>query len=208
MASTDMNGYMRETGFGGNDGRTRFNEKEQRKSIGGASQWDDIIGSALGSSLYSTAGKVDYDWNENALTFQSGGDISVTADRIIWNIQKLHKVKEDSMLHYHIHFDKDSSDVNEFILQYRIQENGGIKTTAWATLTATTIPSNEVFTYTSGTLNQIVQFDPIDWSNVGISSTVNFRLARTDSLVGDVLVTFIDGHIEIDSDGSNQEYVK
>ena len=203
-----INDYVADTGFGDGTNKTTFDSSGQRQSHGDSTQWDDIVGDAFGKRLNSTIGKLDYDWDENALKFQSGGDITVKADRLVWNVQKMHKVKTDSELRYHIHFDKSDTQAYEFTLQYRIQPNGEVKNTTWTTLTTTTEAANEVFTYTSGTLNQIVKFPPIDWSAVGISSTVNFRLARTDSLTGDVYATFIDGHVEIDSDGSNQEYVK
>lgn len=204
----NINDYAADTGFGSGLNRTKFDSSGQRQAIGDATQWDDLVGDAFGKKLNSTTGKLDYNWDENALKFQSGGDIATKADRLVWNVQKMHKVKEDSELRYHIHFEKENTTAYEFTLQYRIQGNGEAKTTAWTTLTTTTESANEVFPYTSGTLNQIVKFPAIDWSAVGISSTVNFRLARTDSKTGDVLATFIDGHIEIDSDGSNQEYVK
>ena len=204
----NINTYSRDTGFGVGENKTTFNDNGQRKSNAGATQWDDIVGDALGKSLYSTAGKIDYDWDENALIFQPSGNITNKADRIVWNVQKMHKVKENSELRYHIHFDKTADILNEFTLQYRIQNNGQAKNLTWTTLTTTTEVANEVFPYVSGTINQIVKFAPIDWSSVGISSTVNFRLARTDGIAGNLLVTFIDGHVEIDSDGSNQEWMK
>lgn len=204
----NINTYSKDTGFGVGENKTTFNDNGQRKSNAGATQWDDIVGDALGKSLYSTTGKIDYDWDENALIFQPSGNITNKADRIVWNVQKMHKVKENSELRYHIHFDKTADILNEFTLQYRIQNNGQAKNLTWTTLTTTTEVANEVFPYVSGTINQIVKFAPIDWSSVGISSTVNFRLARTDGIAGNLLVTFIDGHVEIDSDGSNQEWMK
>jgi len=108
-------------------------------------------------------------------------------------------------------FDRNNADTTEKrqeITEKRSHTSLNNTALTSTSLTTTTEAANEVFPYTSGTLNQIVKFPPIDWSGVGISSTVNFRLARTDSNAGDVYVTFVDGHVEIDSDGSNQEYVK
>ena len=204
----NINEYVKNTGFGSGNNTTTFDTKGQMQHHGEATQWDDIVGDAFGRKLNSSTGKLDYDWSENNLKFQSGGDITKSADRLVWNVQKMHKVKTDSELRYHIHFEKSDNTVRTFTLQYRIQGNGEEKTTSWTTLTTTTEPVNEVFPYSGGTLNQIVKFPPIDWSDVILSSTVNFRLARTDSESGDVHVSFVDGHVEVDSDGSNEEWVK
>lgn len=171
-------------------------------------RWDDILGAAMGAKLHSTRDKVDYDYEEVALKFQSGGSITNANDRVCWNVQKEHKIKIDSDLRYHIHFEQTDNLVREFTLQYRIQANGQLKDETWHTLVATTAPENMKFPYVSGTLIQILKFPDIDWSAYGISSTMDFRIARTDSETGDVLVKFIDGHVEIDSDGSTTEYAK
>ena len=199
--------YVKNTGFGKGENKTKFDDNGQRRAYGKATQWDDLVGDALGRKLYSTQGKVDYNWSNNTIKFQSGGVITDQKDRLIWNVQKIHKVKENSELRYHIHYEKTNTTPYVFTLQHRVQGNGETKTDAWTTTTATT-GTDDVFPYTSGTLNQIVKFPPVDWSAVGISSTVNFRLARTDTETGDINVSFIDGHVEIDSDGSNEEYVK
>lgn len=67
---------------------------------------------------------------------------------------------------------------------------------------------DSVFTYTSGILNQITKLATIDMTDASISSTVQFRLARTDVTVGDIDATFVDAHIEYDMNGSATEYSK
>ena len=178
-----------------------------RTSVGDATCWDDLVGSLAARKLENTTGKIDYDWDENALKFQSGGSISTRVDRLIFNYQKPHGAKESSELRLHIHFEQTSTNKIVFTTQYRIQENLGTKTTAWTTVTANS-DDDCVGTYTSGTINQIMKLVAVDWSAVGISSTVEFRLARTDSTTGDILGTFVDAHVEYDCDGSKQEYVK
>ena len=200
--------YAEDYGFGQNGNRTKFDEDGQRQSVGNATQWDDLVGDIMAKKLYAVTGTIDYDWDENAMKFQKGGDITDKADRVQFNLQKMHKIKVDSELRMHIHYEQDSTNEYVFTLKYRVQGNGAAKTTTWTTITTTCNATNHVFSYTSGTINQIVKFPVIDWSEVSISSTVQFMLSRTDSITGDVYVTFIDGHTEIDSDGSNQEYVK
>jgi len=195
-------------GIGSGDDRITISSTGDIRKHGAATQWLDVVGSVLGLKLYDNKGTVDYDWEENAVMFASEGDITKPEDRIIWNIQKDHNVKIDSELRPHIHFVQSDSVVREFTIQYRIQANGVAKETTWNTITATTESSNLVFDYVSGSMNQILLFPPIDWSGYGISSTVNVRCTRTDAESGDLEVTFIDAHVELDSDGSDTEFGK
>ena len=125
-----------------------------------------------------------------------------------WNVQKPHGAKDDSVFKLHMHWEQTDATTREFKLRYRIQENNSAKTTAWTEVTIDT-NTNNVFSYTSGTLNQITRLADIDWSNVSLSSTVQFRMTRSDATAGVVDVTFVDGHVEYDqARGSAQEYVK
>ncbi len=174
---------------------------------GNATVWDDITGSLVARRLESTAGKVNYEYAENAIVMQSGGVITNNIDRLIFNFSKHHKVKKISSIFCLIRFEQVNTNKIEFTLQYRLQKNGGAKTTAWTTI-MTNSDDDAVFPYVSGTLNQIVKLGSVDWSEAFISSTVQFRLARTDSTGGDILATFVDAHVEFDADGSEEPYVK
>ncbi len=208
MSSKNINDYVKDTGFGSSINVTKFNSNGEMSHEGNATQWDDLLGAVTGLKLYDTRGKVGMNYDEGSLVFESGGSITTDNDCVWFNLQKMHAIKTDSELRMHIHYTQTDTTERVFTLKYRVQPNGGTKVTTWTTITATCNATNNVFTYTSGSLNQIVQFPAIDWSAVGISSTVQFKLARTDSLSGDVEATFIDGHVELDSQGSNQEYVK
>lgn len=170
--------------------------------------WDDLANSLIGRRLYSNSGTVDYDYENNAISFSANGDIDDINDCVIWNLQKPHGARDDSTLNMHMHYEQTDATAREFTLRYRIQDNATAKTTAWTTVVANTSVNN-VFPYTSGTLNQISTLEAIDWSTVGISSTVQFRMTRSDSVAGVVLVTFTDGHVAYDQDrGSREEFVK
>lgn len=204
----NINDYAESVGFGTGSDRTTFDQYGQMRRQGAATQFDDLEGSITGLKMNTNLGAVDFDWNENCFVFEGGGSITNANDRLIWNIQKLHKIKIDSNLHYHLHYRQPDDVVRTFTLQYRLQENGDATTTAWTTVNITTIPANHVFPYTSGEMNQILLVPAIDWSSLNISGIVNFRLTRTDSDNTDIKVLYIDGHVEIDSDGSNTEYTK
>jgi len=174
---------------------------------GDATCWDDVVISLIGRRLYTNQGTVDYNYSENAIVFSDGGDIDDDNDCVIWNLQLPHAAKIDSSCYPHIHFEQTSSDNVEFTVRYRIQDNGATKTTAWTTLTAD-VANDSVFEYTSGTLNQIMQLAAINLTGCAISSTIQFRMTRTDSEGGTVNVTFTDTHFEFDMLGSRQQYVK
>lgn len=170
--------------------------------------WDDLANSLIGRRLTSNAGTVDYDWENNAISFSPNGDINDVNDCVVWNLQKPHSAKDDSTANQHFHWEQTSASDLEFTMWYRIQDNGQAKTTAWTEVVVGT-NANNVFPYTSGTENQITKLVDIDWSAVGISATVQFRMTRSDAVAGAVLVTFVDAHVERDQErGSRQEFVK
>lgn len=175
---------------------------------GDATIWDDLVGSLIASRLTSTSGKLNYNYDENTITMQSGGAPTNINDRLIFNHQKPHAAKTSSTFNLHIHWEQVSTNIIIWQIDYRIQHNDQLKTIAWTTVTANTTDDN-VFSYPgSGTFNQITRLVDIDWSTAALSSTLQFRLTRIDVTTGDIEATFVDGHVEYDSDGSRQEFIK
>ncbi len=203
----DLNPSLESIKVGDSTNYTEIEDDGTIVSRGDATVWDDLVGSLVARRLESTTGKLQYNYAENSIEMQSGGSITNTADRLISNLQKPHGAKVDSEMRLHIHWEQKSSNTIEFTTQYRIQQNGKNKNTTWTTITRTST-ANSVFTYTSGTLNQITLLAEIDLSGAPLSSTVQLRVARTDSTAGSIEATFIDAHIEYDMNGSRQEYVK
>ena len=170
--------------------------------------WDDLTTSLIGRRLTSNLGTVDYDWVENAIQFSPNGDITNTNDCVIWNLQKPHAAKTDPTLNMHFHYEQSAAADLEFTLWYRIQGTNVAKTTAWTEVIVSTA-ANNVFPYTSGTLNQICRLTDVDWSASPLSSTVQFRMTRSDANAGAVNVVFVDGHVERDQTmGSIGEFDK
>ncbi len=194
----------------GSDNGKIIKDDGSYRAVGTAVLYDDIIGNVFGARLNSTAGKVDYSWDENALKFQPGGNITNRADRIQINMQMPHKMVFGSAAFFSLHFHWWQEDTVQrtLTLQYRIQNNNEAKNTTWQTITAVTGTGSDVFGYTSGVLNQITYFPEIDVTGVDISSTIQWRMARTDSETGDLLAYFVDAHYAIDSDGSMDEWSK
>lgn len=178
------------------------------KLFGSHTCWDDLVGNLTAYRLESIVGKINYNWAENTITFNSGGAIATSADRIMSNLQYPHGAKEDGSVYFHIHWEQPDDQAYVFTLQYRTQSNNAEKETDWTTITATA-GTDDVFTYPgSGTFNQITAFAPIDMTDAGISATLQYRLARTDTKTGDIEVSFLDAHIEFDMFGSKEEFVK
>ena len=200
--------YFKNIGVGSGANRLKIEADGTIKREGDATVWDDLVTSLIGSRLYSTAGKVNYNYAENAVEFQPGGSISTEADVINFNFQHPHAAVVNGSLKLHIHWEQPNSTDREFTVRYRIQKNGQEKTTAWTTVVVAANATNNVFAYVSGTLNQITPLASIDMTDAGISATVQVQMARTDSETGNILGTFLDAHVEYDTDGSRSEYSK
>lgn len=186
------------------DGTIKFN--------GTATVFDDVTYDAIalqqtgaGISINNTEGTVDYLTSANQ------------ADYMFVNSQMPHARKNGAVIYPHIHFFQAENNIPNFALQYRWQLNGGAKTTAWTAIKCNT----PVFTYVSGTLNQIVKpatgITPP--ANDNISDIVQFRIIRdttnalgltygADPYTTTVRVLQFDVHIEKDNIGSDTEYSK
>ncbi len=208
--------YIRETQFGISPNYTDFANDGTLRAHGNATAWRDMIGDLFGKKLNSDAGKIDYDWAENAIKFQSGGDISDVKDRVQSNLEFNHDllIGDNVEIRPHLHYFQDvaSSAVGAFTftMEYRLQQNGAEKEASWTAVTCVT-GTDDLFDFTGeadGTYNNLLEFAPIILTKVGLSDTFQFRIARTDSNVGDVLVYFMDLHAKVNSFGSDEEYVK
>ena len=170
---------------------------------GDATVWEDIQNSLIGRRLNSTAGTVDYNYADNTIEFSGGGSITDTNDTTVWNIQLRHAAALNT-LRLHVHFEQSDATNRTLTARYRIQNNGEAKETSWTTVTADT--DDAVWTWASGTINNILPIDQIDISGAALSSVVQFQMTRTDSNGGILPITFADCHIELESLGSDNEF--
>ena len=191
---------------------------------GDATMWKDMIADLFGKRLNSTVGKVDYDYEENVLDFQSGGVITNLADRVGGNLEINHEFLVGSSVTFrpHVHWfqavashSPDALDATayEITARYRLLRNGyGLNLTdAWTNITLTSNLTNNAFDATNAGgkdyIAQISRFSDIT-VDCGISDTIQFQMARTDSLGGNMLVFFMDMHGKVDGAGSEQEFIK
>lgn len=137
-------------------------------------------------------------------------------DYIIFSYQMKHSWKLGSLIYPHIHWEQAQNARPNFLIQYRWQDQGGIKTTAWSNYLIDT----NAFPYVSGTLNQISHNSGLTPPpNAGLSDIIQVRVIRDtnndsglfpgiDPYIGTVSLTAVDIHIEVDTLGSNTEYTK
>ena len=184
---------------------------------GSSTCWKDMIADLFGRQLSSPAGKVGYDWNDNAITFSRNGDINQSGDRVGGNqeINHEHQVGADILLYPHLHLWVEVATGVEqtatFLMRWRLQRNGQAKATTWTSLSVSTNDGKGIFDLSgvpNGTYNQVLQFDPITLPVVGISDTIQFQMTRTDNINQDIKVYFLDFHAAVDSSGSDQPYTK
>lgn len=188
----------------GSNGTLKYN--------GTATVFDDVKFDAL--TLVSSGPGVSLNSTELTVDFTSSANDS---DFLVAAPQLPHAWKIGSNVFPHIHFTQAQNAIPNFAIQYRWQLNGGIKTTAWTALKCNTT----VFTYVSGSLNQICKtatsITPPGGS--GISDIIQFKIIRdttnalgltfgADPYTGTVGVLSFDIHIELDSNGSESEYTK
>jgi len=185
--------------------------------MGSATSWKDMVMDIFSKRLNGTSGKVDYDWNENAIKFQSGGSITTTIDRVQGNQEINYEFQVGSSIIFkpHIHWFQEVTsgvaDARTLTMKYRLQKNGIAKKTTWTTVTCNTgIGGNDIFDFTgevNGFYNQLSRFPDIT-VDCSVSDTLQFMIARTDTDLGDMLVYFFDLHGKVDSFGSDEEIAK
>lgn len=181
---------------------------------GEATAFDDVANQLIGQKLESPASDITQNDAEGSVDFD---DACTLADYVVINVQMPHKSKFGAAIFPHVHWWQNASAVPNWLIQYRWQAQGVAKTTTWTSLV---LASNEA-TYTSGILNQITGTvagitPPV---GAGLSDIVQFRLIRdtanasglfagVDPYTGDAQAVNFDIHVEIDSFGSHEEYVK
>jgi len=183
----------------------------------------DAVADLAGKKIFSNTGRLDTDWDNNALLFQDGGNssnIDDQSDRVVGNVQNNHQHVADVPVDFIFHFHWFQQFVKDykFAIQYRLVHNGGsfVLNDPWTQVDMqcnATVLSNggNVFPFVldSGddTMGQISVF-PVISLTMGISDTFQYRFARIDEESGDVLVYFNDVHLPVDSFGSDEPISK
>ena len=193
------------------DGTLRF--------YGGATTWDDLLFPLTGQKIDVASGRINYDYFNGTVNFNANA--RYPEEPVGFAVQIKHKWKEGSVVRPHIHWlQQHATEIPNWLLGYKISKKNTARTieTDFSNHTFLLI-SEHRYTYASGVLNQISHFTPITLTGVEISDMVHFVLFRDTgnvstlfagadpSALGEHIDEF-DVHIEIDSIGSNEEYVK
>ena len=179
---------------------------------GTATYFDDMLHSLIGQKMESPSSDVVQNIVEGTVDFKTSSEL---VDYVIMNIQMQHKRKNGAAIRPHLHWLQASATMPHWLIQYRYQKLGAVKTTAWTALKWTA----NTFTFAPGTtLNQITEFGTImPPAGDGVSDILQVRLLRdtknasnlfgvADALNATVAALSFDVHVECDRLGSNTEY--
>lgn len=176
-------------------------------------QWDDERFPFTGQRIDVSGGRLDYNYSELGVDFQSN---ALYPNDVVGMICQMHHAwKQGDNICPHLHWAQNQNAVPNWLLEYRLYDNGEAIPAAWTQLTGT-----ELFTYTAGTILQITDFGEIDASSLtGVSAFIDFKLYRdsnnasgqfagADPYAGDALSKEYDIHYRRDSSGSKEEFAK
>lgn len=180
--------------------------------------WLDMLGPLIGQRLDASATRYSADPYNGAIKFNA--DARYPNEVISQHVQIQHYWKLETAGRPHLHWKQQSANIPNFLLGYKIDENNelGSIDTDYSNFTFVKLTGHE-FTYTSGVLNQISRFPDIDLTGKNISDMITFALFRdTTNASGlfagvdpEPLATYamdLDTHIQVDSPGSDFEYIK
>jgi hypothetical protein len=178
---------------------------------GGATVFEDLIGTALQLKVAGVGASISA--TENLLLFTTAADLQ---DYGYDNFQMRHAWKTGTPVFPHVHWEQAQDAIPNWLMQYRWQRNGLAKTTGWTNYPLT----HNAFAYASGTLNQITGGPGlVPPEGAGLSDIIELRILRdtdndsgafagVDPYTATVGMTSIDIHLQLDTFGSRQEYVK
>lgn len=184
-------------------------------AVGNATCYRDELQSVTGAQIDSPAG--DFERIVAEASVRAKTSASYPTDYITGNWQLNHDWALGTSIYPHLHWWQTTANTPNWIFAYRWQKQGSVRTSAWSNVAWTA----NGFTWTAGTLNQITAFGaiaaPVGYGQV--SDIIQFRLYRDytnvsglfgagDPVAANQDIINIDAHIQIDTLGSRQEYIK
>ena len=185
-------------------------------SKGSATMWDEISNSFVGNNIFENAGRIDYNYTELTLDFNTNARYPNEPAGIVTQVS--HARKNGSDIRPHIHWMQNSNNNPNILIEYRLYNINEVPP-AW-TLKALT-PSDNKFPFTQAGQQQLTEFNlPAGHGvSLGLSFTVDMKIYRdssnasglfsgSDSYSGIWSAKYYDIHIERDMNGSHEEFVK
>lgn len=200
--------------FGTPPDYSQFDADGSLIAYGEATYFRDELQSLLAARLESPSSDFVLNLAEGSVTAKISA--RYPTDYVSMNLQLNHDWLPGTVIYPHLHWWQTTSDVPNWLLAYRWQQQGGEKVADWVEQRWTA----NVFTYAAGVLNQISRFGSIT-PGAGtygqVSDILQIRLYRdytaasTEFSVADPVnasqdVVNLDVHIEVDRQGSRQEY--
>jgi hypothetical protein len=179
--------------------------------LGKARVYKDMLNELVGKRITSPSSAIEIDDEEIRLQFKVSCELT---DYVSMNIQLNHERCLGTNVYPHLHWEQSSATMPNWLLQYRWQIQGALKTTAWTYLPWVA----NAFAWTTGTLNQITTFGTITPpSDDGHSDILQFRIIRDfdndssefdaeDGLNASAYALMFDVHVVVDKLGSASEF--
>ena len=123
-------------------------------------KYDDLRFPAIGRNVDVSAGRIDYDFTELGIGFANNS--RYTEEVIGHIIQMPHAWAEGTAVNPHIHWIQNQEAVPNWMISYRIYNNGETPPVSWTQAIAAA-PS---LTYTSGSIAQISGFPSISMTGI------------------------------------------
>ncbi len=181
--------------------------------------WEDLRFQLIGRKLDITSGRIDYDFVNNCIQFQSNARYPDEPIGIV--VEMPHSWKEGTNITPHIHWLQKSETKPNWLLGYRkIKAGTTVELQSdYSNYTLVTLQDDE-FAYNSGdSILQISNFPEIDMSDMHISDLVELVLFRdsqntsglfqqANSTSEDEYLSVVDVHFIKDGIGSKSLYPK
>jgi hypothetical protein len=199
---------------GGNNTTTETDGTQVSK--GDATCWDDQRFPANAANLDVSSGRIDYNYDEMTVDY---ADNSRYPNEVVGiAAQMSHARKDDSDIYPHLHWNQTSSDIPNILVEYRWYNNDELVPAGFTQIVIDTVE----FTYPgSGNFAQISSIPLLGGLGAGkrLSSFFDIRIFRdvsnasilfpgVDTYAGVWALKEFDIHIEIDMNGSRQEFIK
>lgn len=168
------------------------------KLLGNSTVYDDFeIDLASLKSLGALA-KPDFDVNNLTFDFP----INDTTEMMGKAIETQHDWQEQDTIWFHLHYDQTQNLIPGFRIQYKIYNRGEAEPTTWTRITST----GNLYSYTSGTIHNMLLFPAVLMTGKTISCIIKVKLYRYDNTyTGDCKVTRFAYHYKINTLGSKSQ---
>lgn len=186
-------------------------------TYGEGTTWNEISQSFVGQNIYVNQGRIDYNYDELSL------DYTTTArypNEFAGSVKQMpHERANNTNIRPHIHWIQNQNVMPNILIEYRAYNNGQEVPAVWVQKALTS--ADNLFTYTSGDIQQITEFDlPASvGESLGLSGTFEAKIYRdsqntsglfagADAYTGSLSLKYYDIHYVVDMSGSREEFTK